>query len=228
MSANEEKNRLIISGQYCYWRYSYYYPRAFSPQATDSGHRHYLFYYLLGFLWGKGFKDIKLQPIKTLEEKTLYEEIPEDFSAHAFMYWNLSLWMNIWQHVQEAEMPPEHLLCSAHVAQDTDTSRRGLEGLSGLAGIPCRENWVAGFSLFARVWVSLHQDRPFYRVLSGARRRMLLFWPQSGRSVRLSWVWGQLLSWQNDKERWFYDFVFAYLATELCSESHHVELHSGP
>lgn len=69
-----------------------------SPQATDPGHRHYLFYYLLGFLWGKVFKGIKLQPIKTLEEKTFYDETPEDFSAHAFIHWSLSLWMNIWQH----------------------------------------------------------------------------------------------------------------------------------
>lgn len=81
MSANGEKNRSVVSGQYCYWRY-YYYPRAFFfPQATDPGHRCYLFYYPLGILWGKVFKDIKLQPIKTLEEKTLYDEIHKDFSA---------------------------------------------------------------------------------------------------------------------------------------------------
>lgn len=76
-------------------------------------------------------------------------------------------------------MPPEHLLCCAHVTQDTDTLRRGLEGLNGLPGIPCREGWAAGFSLFSRVLMSLHQNRPFYNVLAGARRRMLLFWPQS-------------------------------------------------
>jgi len=40
-----------------------------------------LVYYPLGFLWAKDLKDIKLQTIKTLEQKTLYGEIPEDFAA---------------------------------------------------------------------------------------------------------------------------------------------------
>lgn len=224
MSASGEKNRFIVSGQY--WRYSYYYPRAFSPQATDPGHRHYLFYYLLGFLWGKVFKDIKLQPIKTLEEKTLYDETPEDFSARAFMCWSLSLWMNFWQHVQEAGMPPEHLLCCARchsryryteerIGRAQWTSRNSLQGE--------QDN---GFFPFSMYFVILASNRPFYNVLSGARRRMLLFWPRSGRSVRLSWAWGQLLNWQNDKDDFF--FFFAYLAAALCNKSHHVELHSSP
>lgn len=52
MSANEEKNQIDNFWSILLLKVLLLLPKSIFPQATDSGHRHYLFYYLLGFLWG--------------------------------------------------------------------------------------------------------------------------------------------------------------------------------